>query len=934
MANQILRPTADGTYTAWDGWALPGPTPHTPLYDLINETDYVVGTGDDTYISTAVDGATATVLLSDATAGSWPRATRIRSIRVVAVVRQIGGGCDFSFRLRGLDQNLDSPVQTLTSTTYTEVGCTLNLGFNVHAWDIPTINRMEAGLVFASGDEMRCTKLEVYLHYEDFPHYTLMPEANGALQQWSPIPSGTPNYMTCSGVYDGDLSYLANSVVNDQSTFVIEDLPASLHPANIDRVQVKALVKNVGSVVEEADVLLRSAGLVYHGGTNTTSTPILPNDKWALLTEQYLNDPNVAWPSGHAAATDWTVAEVAALQIGVENSGGGDFRCTSVGMEVWLAPTPITSIDLYPTADGYHQDQSSIVGAATAWQATDEVVPDNATTHIVLDANTLGISAYTSSDVGGAGSVPAGERIYSVELRYRVRLDNLPHSSALVAPLVRDTVAKETYVATPQLIEGMAATWFDVKQDLSTNPHTGAPWTNLAEVTALEFGFVVLEGAMLLSRTRVQVHTCVDYRAATVDPIDAELTDAAVAMITRSQTDGTIFGVTEFSVGTGGYTAATPDTVTAVAPADIALINEVYRAGVDRIEYEAFQVDYWCRVPRETAAGGIGELALWAEIFWSPVPGETGTKFLHSLAHHPCQTRHPDDVHFYRCRLNYWDLGPELLVDGGAEAAGVAAWTATAAALTKEVTAPYEGAQVLRVTQSGAPAGKASQAILTVGTLYLFRAQARCVTPLISPVVENPSGTAVWTGTTSPSWQEVNELHVAVGDTSFWAGLSGAAGADFVDFDALSVREVLSYDFLTHGPELLGDGDQEATTTVAWSVGNSATLSKQTTSPYEGTQVLRIAYNAVNDPYAAQTVLIPGTLYRARGFIRSDGTGVPKLLSGTTQIWLGSAAATTRQEFDAVFAATATDLRFQCVIGVAGYCEIDLVSCMTVTLPT
>ena len=930
MANQILRPTADGTYTAWDGFSLT--VPHTPLYDLIDEPDYVVGTGDDDYISSSTAGAAVSLLLQTAVAGSWPRATRIRSIRVVAVVRQIGAACDFSFRLRSLDQNLDTPVQTLQATSYTEVGHTFNLGLNSTAWNIPTVNRLEAGLVFDSGAEMRCTKLEVYLHYEDFPHYTLMPEANGAIQQWSSVPTGTPDYMTCSGVYDGDLSYLASTAVNDQSVFLAEDLPSTLNPPDIDRIQVKALVKNTGSVMEEADVLLRSAGIVYHGGTNTTSTAILPNSEWHLLTEQYLNDPNVAWPSGHAAATAWTYTEINALQVGVENSGGGDFRCTAVGMEVWLAPTPVTSIDLYPTADGYHQDQSSIVGAATAWQATDEVVPDNATTHVVLDANTLGISAYTSSDVGGAGSVPAGERIYSVELRYRVRLDNLPHSTALVAPLIRNTAAGETYVATPQLIEGMATTWFDVKQDLSTNPHTGAPWTDLAEVTALEFGFVVLEGAMLLSRTRAQVHTCVDYRAATVDPIDAELTDAAVTMITRSQTDGTIFGVTEFSVGTYGYDVTAPESVTAVVTSDIALTSEVYRAGVDRIEYEEFQVDYWCRVPKEVAAGGIGELALWAEIFWSPVPGETGTKFLHSLAHHPVQSRHPDDVHFYRARLNYWDLGPELLVDGSAEAVGVAAWTATAATLTKEVTLPYGGAQVLRATKTGAATATASQAILTIGTLYRFHAQGRG-DATAAPVLENPAGTAVWTGIAPAAWQEADLLHVATGDTSFWAGASGGIATNYADFDDMSVREILSYDFLTHGAELLVDGNQEAATTVVWTAGNSAALTKDTTSPYEGTQVLRITYNAVNDPYCSQTVLTLGLTYRVRGFMRSDGTGVPKLLQGTTQVWLGSAAATTWQEFDAVFTCTATDLRFQCTTVGAAYCEVDLVRCSTIALP-
>lgn len=1063
MSTLILRPTADGNYTNWDGYSLG--VPHTPLYDLIDEADYVVGAGDDDYISTSTAGAFS-VLLSDCLAGAWPRATRICSIRVVAVLRQTGAGADFKFRLRVLDQDIDSPVQTITSTTYTEVGYTANLGLNRYAWDVPTVNRLEAGLVFDSGDELRCTKLEVYVHHEPFPHYTKVPEADGALQDWSPVPNTSPAYMTVGGVYDGDLSYLADQTVNNQSTFIPGDLPTSLNPPNIDRVDVKALVKNVGSVVEEADTLLRSGGTNYHGGTNTTSVKIYPDDEWYLLNESYLNDPNVAWPSGHPAATAWTAAEVNALEIGVENSGGGNFRCTANAMEVWLTPTYPTTIDLFPTADGYHQNWGSIVGAATAWQATDEDPPDNATSYVTLDADTLGISAYSSFDVGGAGAVPAGERIYSVELRYRVRLDNLPHSSALVAPVVRDTSGPETYVGKPQLIEGMASTWFDVKWDLQQNPHTGLPWTNLAEVTTnMEYGFVVLEGAMLLSRVRAQVQTITDYRAATVDPIDAKITDVADAIIVRSKADGTIFGVTEFSVGTGGYDTTDPETVTVADSSDISLINELYRGSVGRIEYDGEAVsptvDYWCRVPKEVAQGGIGEFALWAEIFWSPVPGETGTKFMFALAHHPVQSRHVDDVHFYKATLKYWDFGGNLLVDGDAEfkglqlladgdmeAAGVGSWAAAAATLTKQGSA-YQGSQCLRVAQTGAGAATASQAVLVIGQTYRVVGVTRS-DGTSTPTVRNPSGNTLWTGTTSTSWQPFDFSFVASVSTSIfltaqggaatnytewdavvvtndvpawtpsnsallskevtspyegdqvlrvtyngvatpgaqqtiltvgdlywfngrgrgdgtyvprvtvlgapeWTGTSStawqefdflyvadgtnfvlntdASGAGYVEFDECSVRQVLSYDFLTHGSELLTDGDQEAVGVAAWTAGNAATLTKQTTNPYEGSQVLRVAYSAVNNPYASQSVMAPGTIYRVQGVMRSDGTGIPTVLDGATTLWTGVSTSTDWQAFDVAFEAANADIRFQCTIAGAGYCEVDAVSVKAITLP-
>jgi len=1201
MANLILRPNADGNYTAWDGFSLT--VPHTPLYDLIDESDYVVGTGDDDYISTSTADAAFTVELSNTISGNWPRATRISSIRIVAVVRQIGASSDFTFRLRTLEQDIDSPVQTLTSTTYTEVGYTFNLGLNGYAWDVPTLDRLEAGLVFSSGDELRCTKLEVYVHHEPFPHYTLIPDGNGALQDWSPVPSGSPDYMTVSGVYDGDLSYLADSTVNNQSTFTTEDLPASLNPPNIDRVSTKALVKNVGSVMEEADSIVRSGGVIYNGGTRTTATKIYPDDQWYLLTEDYLNDPNVAWPSGNPAATAWTASEVNALEVGVENAGGGNFRCTSIATEVWLAPTYPTTIDLFPTADGYHQDWSTIVGAANAWQTVDEDPPDDATSYVELDSSTLGISAYSSFTVGGVGSVPAGERIYNVEIRCRVRLDNLPHSEALVAAVQRNTRNNETYVAKPQIIEGMAGTWFDVKWDLHNNPHTGLPWTNLAEVTtSMEYGFVVLEGAMLLSRVRAQVQTIADYRAATVDPIDAKITDAADALIVRSQTDGTIFGVTEFSIGTGGYDTTDPETVTVVNSADVALLAELYRDGVDRIEYDGDAttptVDYWCRVPKEVAQGGIGEIGLWAEIFWSPVAGETGTKFLFATAHHPIQTRHVDDVHFYKIQLQYWDFGanllvdgdaefkglqlladgdmeagpgPELVTDGDMEAAGTAAWVAGASAvLSKQAGSPGgSGTQVLRVAyggtnnpnasqsiltsgityrvtgwargdgtgnpavfigganrawtgtssatwqafdvtsvasgagslylrtditgagysefddvtvvvtcpawtpnnnpvlskQAGDPSGvggsqvfrveyngtanpQALQAVLTVGQTYRVVGWARgdgtCVprvldgtgsiswtgtssatwqqfdvsgvagsinlvlrgtiaasgyaefdnvvvtndtpawlvsnsailskettnpyeglqalrvtynsvadpiayqnTPLSSgtiyyvdgyargdgssgkPRVATATGAALWTGTTSTSWQNFSFLADPAGN---WFRFLNNASSGYADFDELSVRELNSYDFLTHGAELVVDGDMEAAGVAAWTAGASATLTKQTTNPYEGLQVLRVAYGGVANPYAAQSIMAPGTIYHLSGVVRSDGTGVPTVLDGTTTLWTGSTS-TDWQEFNLAFDAANADVRLRCTIAVAGYCEFDAVTLKAISLP-
>jgi hypothetical protein len=110
-------------------------------------------------------------------------------------------------------------------------------------------------------------------------------------------------------------------------------------------------------------------------------------------------------------------------------------------------------------------------------------------------------------------------------------------------------------------------------------------------------------------------------------------------------------------------------------------------------------------------------------------------------------------------------------------------------------------------------------------------------------------------------------------------------------------------------PTLIVDGTMESAGTASWTAGNSATLSKQTGTPHGGSQVLRIARNGVSSPYAGQTVLTVGQVYRAYGYMRSDGSATPIVYQGSTVLFTGTTS-TSWQTFDVVFVATATDIRF------------------------
>lgn len=81
----------------------------------------------------------------------------------------------------------------------------------------------------------------------------------------------------------------------------------------------------------------------------------------------------------------------------------------------------------------------------------------------------------------------------------------------------------------------------------------------------------------------------------------------------------------------------------------------------------------------------------------------------------------------------------------------------------------------------------------------------------------------------------------------------------------------------TLGSNLYVDGDMEAAGTAVWTnAGGASTLSKQTTNPYEGTQLMRAVRNNPTGASAViQDVGSNGSYYEISGAVRSDGTALP-----------------------------------------------------------
>jgi alpha-tubulin suppressor-like RCC1 family protein len=1047
-------PGSDGTYAQW----LPGAGgPFTTLSEYVWGTDPL---GDAQYILADTPDQSVTFKFYTGNPPAWPRGHRFDAIRVVAWVRTTGASSTCKFRLRILGQDYDSADYVVTSAIYTEISWYLPTLPDGNGWSLTRLwydyTGFELGLVFVSGDELRCTKFHTYAIEEPYPHWTLVSTAPGTQADWLAFPTTAAPWTTLQR-YDGDESYCYSTTGGDISVFPHDPMGIPF-PTVIDRVRVALLVKNMSSTPQTVTPVLRIAGVDYRGGCDTLGTVVPADSTWHVVWTEFITDPSLAWPAGNPAGGPWTQAQVNAAEIGFENTSGGSIRVTSLAMEVFLTPAALSTVEMYPTDNGFHTDFIPTVpgGAEAAWEDVDEEPPDDAasyieastavsgtpqycsfamgfhdtvigmtcsyefslvlktggtvwgwgintlgqlgngtttasmtsavqvlgpggvgfltgiikivssanhvvalkndgtvwcwgdntygqcgtgvatpmettpvqvvgpggvgflagivdiaagSTHSVaarndlsvwcwgrnnrgqLGDNTLiaksvptqvlgplgigtlgniikvaagaehtialdnitqvwcwgynnrgqcgdntivtprqvpvqvtgplgvgfinnvttisggyahtaaskidgtvwcwgynnsqqcgdnvagtpkpapvqvvgpgGVGVFTDAtmvlagiyqtlalkndntvwswgdntfgqlgdgtvvtprptpvqvkvnatdylenisalafssitavdeaavDTGGlpwywgnnstgqlglgytggsvpyagqafisSGSVPADERIYMVELTARIRLGNLPHSTAEIVPVLRYSTTGCSFFGKPITIEDTGLVWFDVRWNFYNSPYQnrwGWVTANWQDVLKYEFGIGVTQGDVLVSRVRAKVVTCRDYPAVGApDAIDLHLTNAADALMIRSNLDGTLYAVTEFAVGTGGYDPVNPGTVVAVNPADVALATQVWRGPLTHVQYQApglpWSVQYWCRLPQGQAVQGIGEVGLYAEILWSPFPWEIGTTFLWAKQHMPLQTRHANTAGLFVLQVDY-----------------------------------------------------------------------------------------------------------------------------------------------------------------------------------------------------------------------------------------------------------------------------------------
>jgi hypothetical protein len=288
----------------------------------------------------------------------------------------------------------------------------------------------------------------------------------------------------------------------------------------------------------------------------------------------------------------------------------------------------------------------------------------------------------------------------------------------------------------------------------------------------------------------------------------------------------------------------------------------------------------------------------------------------------------------------YLSEGRNIYQDADMEAAGTASWTVSSGdSISKQTVSPHGGTQSLRVTlgTNGNVFAASQSNSAVVSKTYRIRGWYKGDGTSFPRIAKANSGTAIVNGTTSTAWQYFDVYAVADSTSGFIlrGNNNGAAGGTFVEFDDVSMVQINIPSMpVTSASELLADGSMEAAGTSSWTPGGFAVLSKQTSSPKSGSQVLRVAndgsHTAAN---ANQSSLTAGAVYRVTGFMRSDGTSSPRVLNNSSAILYTGTSSTTWQPFDVVFIAAGNTINFQAALSVAGsnYAEFDDVS---VTLDT
>ena len=144
----------------------------------------------------------------------------------------------------------------------------------------------------------------------------------------------------------------------------------------------------------------------------------------------------------------------------------------------------------------------------------------------------------------------------------------------------------------------------------------------------------------------------------TPDPIIAVLTDEARTKFAQMTLGMLSFKIKGFAVGRSGYNDTNPVKITAIDSSLIDLEDHFFPAvGIKLVEAverpTTSTVVANCRLGRDDAIAGLGEIGVWAEIIYSQAPSEIGTTFLMAVSHFPIVTKTMRQAILYRMIIQF-----------------------------------------------------------------------------------------------------------------------------------------------------------------------------------------------------------------------------------------------------------------------------------------
>lgn len=144
----------------------------------------------------------------------------------------------------------------------------------------------------------------------------------------------------------------------------------------------------------------------------------------------------------------------------------------------------------------------------------------------------------------------------------------------------------------------------------------------------------------------------------TPDSSQAKLTDIGRSYLNRSTIGDASFKLSGFDVGHSGYVDSNPVKILPIDQSSTALDDKYFPladqenfAGKERPHSKT--IVFNCRLGHSVPdnIGAIGEVGIWAEVMYSSVPSEIGTKFLFAIAHFPILVKNNQNVFVFRIMI-------------------------------------------------------------------------------------------------------------------------------------------------------------------------------------------------------------------------------------------------------------------------------------------